>query len=55
MHSSSNAVYQGFAYRCNGNEASLASCVQTIAYVKDEYGIAMDCRGAQQAKPHQLP
>ncbi len=41
--SSSNDVYQGFGYQCNGDEPSLASCLQTGAVVSPDYGIAVTC------------
>ena len=43
--SARNNIYQGFAYRCNGNESRITSCEQRGAFVSPNFGIALGCNG----------
>ena len=43
--SARNNIYQGFAYRCNGDESRITSCERRGAYVSSNFGIALGCNG----------
>ena len=43
--SARNNIYQGFAYRCDGNESRITSCQQRGAFVSPSFGIALGCNG----------
>ena len=45
LFSARNNIYQGFAYRCNGNESRITSCEPRGAVLSLNAGIALGCNG----------
>ena len=45
LFSARNNIYQGFAYRCNGNESRITSCEPRGAVLSLNVGIALGCNG----------
>ena len=43
--SARNNIYQGFAYRCNGNESRITSCELRGAFVSPNFGTGLGCNG----------